>query len=55
MNPSIDSFVTDFTVRYYEGRRTSEAHLVDFEQLRERLEAAGGLAMVQPDGGEVRP
>jgi hypothetical protein len=55
MNPSVDSFVTDFTVRYYEGRRTSEAHLVDFEQLRERLEAAGGLAMVQPDGEEVRP
>ncbi len=54
MNPSVDSFVTDFTVRYYEGRRTSEAHLVDFDQLKERLEAAGGLAMVEPNGEEAR-
>jgi len=53
INPSVDSFVTDFTVRYYEGRRTSEPHLVDFEQLRQRLEAAGGLAMVEPNREEV--
>ncbi len=53
MNPTVDSFVTDFTVRYYEGRRTSEAHLVDFDQLRQRIEAAGGLAMVEPNDEEV--
>lgn len=45
MNPTVDSFVTDFTVRYYEGRRTSEPRLVDFDELKQKLEAAGGLAM----------
>jgi NADH-quinone oxidoreductase subunit M len=33
MNPAVDSFVSDFTVRYHEGRRTSEARLVDFDEL----------------------
>lgn len=53
MNPTVDSFVTDFTVRYYEGRRTSEAHLVDFDTLKRELEAAGKLAMVEPSNGEA--
>ena len=53
MNPAVDEFVTDFTVRYYEGQRTSEAHLVDFEELKERLEAAGELAMVEPGAEEA--
>ena len=48
MNPSVDSFVTDFTVRYYEGRRTTEPHLIDLDELRLKLEAARGLAMAQP-------
>ena len=48
MNPAVDSFVTDFTVRYYEGRRTAEPKLVDFEQLRKQLEEAGILAMAEP-------
>jgi len=47
MNPAVDSFVTDFTMRYYEGRRTSEARLVDFDELKARLEAAGKLAMAE--------
>jgi NADH-quinone oxidoreductase subunit M len=54
MNPSVDSFVTDFTVRYYEGRRTAEPRLVDFDELKERFEAAGGLAMTEPTLEEVR-
>jgi NADH-quinone oxidoreductase subunit M len=53
MNPSVDSFITDFTVRYYEGRRTSEPRLVDFDELKERFEAAGGLAMTEPTLDEV--
>ena len=48
MNPSVDEFVTDFTVRYYEGNRTSEAHLADFDALRQRLEASGKLASLEP-------
>ena len=48
MNPSVDEFVTDFTVRYYEGTRTSEAHLADFDALRQRLEASGKLASLEP-------
>jgi len=54
MNPAVDSFVTDFTVRYYEGRRTSEPRLVDFDELKRRAEAAGGLAMAEPMKGESR-
>jgi NADH-quinone oxidoreductase subunit M len=53
MNPTVDSFVTDFTVRYYEGRRTSEAHLVDFDELKQRLEAAGKLALAGSEDAEV--
>ena len=54
MNPAVDSFVTDFTLRYYEGRRTSEPHLVDFDELKERLEAAGKLAMTLPADEEAQ-
>jgi NADH-quinone oxidoreductase subunit M len=54
MNPSVHSFVNDFTVRYYEGLRTGEARLVDFDELEQRLEAAGGLAMVEPTHEEVQ-
>jgi len=54
MNPAVDSFVTDFTVRYTEGRRTSEARLVDFDELKERLEAAGKLAMARRSDEEAR-
>ena len=39
MNPSVDAFVTDFTVRYYEGRRTGEPRLVDFDELKQSFEA----------------
>jgi NADH-quinone oxidoreductase subunit M len=53
MNPSVDSFVTDFTVRYYEGRRTGEPRLLDFDELKQRLEAAGGLALIEPARDEV--
>ncbi|UCF48473.1 MAG: NADH-quinone oxidoreductase subunit M [Myxococcales bacterium] len=53
MNPAVDSFVSEFTVRYHEGRRTSEPRLVDFEELADRFEAAGGLAMAQPTDEEV--
>ena len=53
MNPAVDSFVTDFTLRYYEGRRTAEPRLVDFDELKERLEAAGKLAVAQPSEGET--
>ena len=53
MNPSVDAFVTDFTVRYYEGRRTGEPRLVDFEELEQRIEAAGGLAMAEPTHEEA--
>ena len=53
MNPAVDSFVTDFTVRYYEGRRTAEPRLVDFDELKERLEADGKLAVAQPSEGET--
>ncbi|UCH30050.1 MAG: hypothetical protein JSV06_03220, partial [Myxococcales bacterium] len=55
MNPAVDSFVTDFTVRYYEGSRTSEPHLVDFDDLKERLQASGGLAMLETRKEETRP
>ena len=45
--PAADEFVTDFTVRYYEGRRTMEAHLVDFDLLKQRFEETGELAMIE--------
>jgi NADH-quinone oxidoreductase subunit M len=54
MNPSVDSFVTEFNLRYYEGRRTDEPRLVDFDELKQRLEAADGLAMVEPTHEEVQ-
>ena len=47
MNPAVDSFVTDFTVRYYEGRRTAEPKLVDFDQLRKQLEEAGATVEIK--------
>jgi NADH-quinone oxidoreductase subunit M len=53
MNPTVDAFVSDFTLRYYEGRRTSEPHLVDFETLKEQLEAAGKLAMHETSREEL--
>lgn len=55
LNPAAEEFVTDFTVRYYEGRRTGEAHLADFDRLRAELEAAGELAMVETTAEEERP
>ena len=48
MNPSVDSFVTDFTVRYYEGRNASDPRLVDFEELKDQFEKAGAFAMAEP-------
>jgi NADH-quinone oxidoreductase subunit M len=54
MNPAVDSFVADFTVRYYESRRSDEPRLVDFDEFKRRLEAAGGLAMSDQVGEEVR-
>jgi NADH-quinone oxidoreductase subunit M len=48
MDPTIDQFVTDFTARYEEGRRTTKAHLADIEVLRERLETDRKLAMAAP-------
>jgi hypothetical protein len=47
MTPSVDSFVADFTVRYYEGRRTTEPHLIDLDELKLKLEAARGVAMAE--------
>lgn len=55
MNPAADEFVTNFTVRYYEGRRTSEPRLVDFELLKRELEAAGELALTESADEEGRP
>ena len=54
MNPSVDAFVTDFTVRYEEGLRTGEPRLVDFDKLTQRFEAAGGLALARPAGEEAQ-
>jgi NADH-quinone oxidoreductase subunit M len=54
MNPSVDAFVTDFTVRYEEGLRTSEPRLLDFDDLAQRFEAADGLAMARPADEEVQ-
>ena len=48
MTPTVDQFVADFSVRYYEGTRTSKAHLADFDLLREQLEANGKLALAEP-------
>ena len=48
MNRAVVSFVTVFTVRYVDGRRTAVPKLVDFEQLRKQLEEAGVLAMAEP-------
>ncbi len=55
LDPTADEFVTDFTVRYYEGRRTSEARLVDFDRLKEQLEAAGELAFRDSADEEAMP
>jgi NADH-quinone oxidoreductase subunit M len=52
MNPAVDSFVTDFTVRYYEGRRTAEPHLADLDELKLRLDAVRSLAMTDPTAEE---
>jgi hypothetical protein len=54
MNPSVDAFVTDFTVRYEEGLRTGEPRLVDFDQLTQRFDAAGGLALARPADEEAQ-
>jgi len=54
MNPAVDSFVTDFTVRYYEGRRTAEPHLVDFDELKQRFEETGAVALAQAPDEEVQ-
>ena len=54
MNPSVDSFVADFTVRYQEGVRTGEPRLVDFDELAGRMGVADGLAMAQPIHDEVQ-
>jgi hypothetical protein len=54
MNPSVDAFVTDFTVRYEEGLRTGEPRLVDFDQLTQRFDAAGGLALTRPADEEAQ-
>ena len=54
MNPSVDAFISDFTVRYYEGRRTGEPRLVDFDELKQRIEDAGGLAMAEVGREEVQ-
>jgi len=54
MNPSVDSFVTDFTVRYQVGLRTGEPRLVDFDEVKQRLGAAGGLATAWPVDDEVQ-
>jgi len=54
MNPSVDSFVNDFTVRYFEGSRTSEPRLVDFDELKQRLHQDAGFAMAQPSREEVQ-
>jgi NADH-quinone oxidoreductase subunit M len=53
INPAVDSFVTDFTVRYHEGRRTSEPHLMDFDEVKQQLEAQGKLAMAHPTAEEA--
>jgi NADH-quinone oxidoreductase subunit M len=54
MNPAVDSFVTDFTVRYYEGRRTAEPHLVDFDELKRRFVETGAVALAQAPDEEVQ-
>ncbi|MGD8606111.1 MAG: NADH-quinone oxidoreductase subunit M [Myxococcales bacterium] len=53
--PAADEFVTDFTLRYYEGRRTTEPHLMDFDELKRQLEAAGELAVTDSALEEKRP
>ena len=54
INPSADSFVEDFTARYYAGRRAAEPQLVDFQELKQQLEAAGAFAMTQPSADEAQ-
>ena len=54
MNPAVDSFVQDFTVRYYEGRRTTEPHLVELDELKAQQDAARRLAMAPPIDEEVQ-
>ena len=53
MDPTIDQFVTDFTARYQEGQRTTEAHLTDIETLRMRLDDDRKLAMAGSDDQEA--
>jgi len=55
MDPSVDAFITDFTVRYHEGHRTGEPRLVDFDELKRRLAVADGLAMAIPSDEEAQP
>jgi NADH-quinone oxidoreductase subunit M len=55
MHPASDAFVRDFTVRYHEARRTKEARLVDFDLLKQQLEGAGELAMMEPAADEEGP
>ena len=54
MNPAVDSFISDFTIRYYEGRRTAEPHLIELEELKLRLEGVRSLAMVESTDEEVQ-
>ncbi len=44
MNPAVDAFVADFTVRYEEGRRTTEPRLVDLDMLKRQAESALAIA-----------
>ena len=46
--------MTDFTVRYEVGLETGEARLVDFDQLTQRFDAAGGLALARPADEEAQ-
>jgi len=54
MNPAVDSFISDFTVRYYEGRRTTDPHLVELDELKARLDATRSLAMAKPIDEEMQ-
>jgi len=54
MNPAVDSFISDFTIRYYEGRRTVEPHLTDLDELKLRLKGVRSLAMTESTGEDVQ-
>jgi NADH-quinone oxidoreductase subunit M len=54
MNPAVDAFVTDFTVRYEEGLRTGEPRLVDFDKLTQGFDAPDGLALARPTNEEAQ-